>query len=172
MKNLLLLFSLLIIVSGCKENENTVADSGDNTATITDAQLFQLVKSSPKAAYFNNVTDTIPGNSGAAHAGNIFVWYNVQAKSQLTLTGRVQTNPVFPDSSLIVKEIFNSTGTKLYYAIMFKFSRASNKGPGDWVWAELNADGSPFISAAGKGESCAGCHSPGFDYTRMNDTHP
>lgn len=170
MKQALLLALLTLVLTGCKDDEATAPTASG--VTVTDAQLYQLTMSTHKAAFYKNSTDTIPGNSGAAHAGKVLVWYNAKAKEQLDANGKVKSSAVFADSSLIVKEIFNTSGTKLYYAVMFKLSSASNKGAGDWVWSELKADGSAFISAADKGAICGPCHSTGVAYTRMNDAHP
>ncbi|MFA6456067.1 MAG: hypothetical protein WCW40_04530 [Bacteroidota bacterium] len=172
MKNLFVSLSLILLVAGCSDKESNTVNQSTATVTVTDAQLYQLALTTHKAAFYKNSPDTIPGNSGAAHAGNILVWYNAKAKDQLDAQGKVKTSPAFADSSLIVKEIFNASGTKLFYAIMFKLSTASNKGAGDWVWAELNPDGTPFLSAADKGTACASCHAGGVAYTRMNDAHP
>lgn len=170
MKNTILLALLVLALTGCKEEETTAPTPA--SVTVTDAQLYQLALTTHKAAFYKNSTDTIPGNSGAAHAGKVLVWYNAKAKDQLDAQGKVKSGASFADSSLIVKEIFTTSGTKQYYAIMFKLSSASNKGAGDWVWSELKADGSAFISAADKGDICGPCHSSGVAYTRMNDTHP
>jgi len=172
MKNLFFSFLVIIFAAGCKEESLPTTTTGDKTITVSDVQLYQMATTTVKAAYFKNSPDTIPGNSGAAHAGKILVWYNAKAKTQLDAQGKVKASPSFSDSSLIVKEIFNSNGARQYIAIMFKLSTASNKGPGDWVWAELESNGQPFMSAADKGAGCAGCHSSGIGYTRMNDTHP
>jgi len=169
MKHTLFLALLAFTLTGCTDEETTAPTTA---VTVTDAQLYQLTMSTHKAAFYKNSTDTIPGNSGAAHAGKVLVWYNAKAKEQLDANGKVKSSAAFADSSLIVKEIFNTSGTKLYYAVMFKLSSASNKGAGDWVWSELNADGSAFISAADKGTICGPCHSTGVAYTRMNDAHP
>lgn len=171
MHKLILAFTVVLLAAGCNEENSPTETEKDKTVTVTDSQLYQLALTTHKAAFFNNSTDTIPGNSGAAHAGKILVWYNAKAKEQLDAQGRVKASPAFADSSLIVKEIFDNSGAKQYYAIMFKLSTASNKGAGDFVWAELLPNGQPFISAADKGAACSGCHSSGVGYTRMNDTH-
>lgn len=172
MRHLPFLLLTALFVAGCSEDETTAPPTTAGV-TVTDAQLYQLALSTAKAAFYNNSTDTIPGNSGAAHAGKVVVWYNAKAKTQLDPQGKVKSSAVFPDSSLIVKEIFDaSTKARLFYAIMFHHSGAANKGAGDWVWAELKPDGTPFIGAADKGQICGGCHSTGVAYTRMNDTHP
>jgi hypothetical protein len=171
MKYILFGSLILLFTAGCKEEESPAA-STPAVITVTDGQLYQMALTTHKAAFYKNSTDTIPGNSGAAHAGKVLVWYNAKAKDQLDAQGKVKSAASFADSSLIVKEIFNTSGTKLYYAIMFKLAAASNKGDGGWVWAELKSDGSPFISASENGKICGPCHSAGTAYTRMNDTHP
>jgi hypothetical protein len=165
----------LLIISGCREKEATSPTSPDHP-TVNDAQLYQMVLTVPKAAFFKHSPDTIPGNNGGAHAGNILVWYNAKAATQLDAQGKVQSNPSFPDSSLIVKQIFTSANVTTAYAILFKLRAATNAGAGGWVWSELSANGTPLASANSKGSGCSGCHSTvsglNFDYTRMNDSHP
>ena len=170
-KSLLVLTAIIMLV-GCKKTDAPTAAETENSVTVTDAQLYLMATTSFKAAFFKNSSDTIPGNSGGAHAGNIVVWYNSIAKQELDVQGKVKSSASFADSSLIVKEIFNPAGGRLFYAIMFKRTAASNKGAGDWIWAELQADGTPLISAKDKGAGCSGCHSAGVSYTRMNDSHP
>lgn len=166
---------LFLLITGCGEKESTSISPTDQP-TVTDAQLYQMALTTPKAAFYKNSTDTIAGNSGGAHAGKILVWYNAKAATQLDAQGKVKSNPSFPDSSLIVKQIFTSTNVTTAYAILFKLRNATNAGAGGWVWSELNANGAPLASANSKGSGCSGCHSTGsglnFDYTRMNDSHP
>lgn len=66
---------------------------------------------------------------------------------------------IFPDESMIVKEIYNIKGGPLQsLAIMYKLRNASNNGSG-WIWTEFNADGSVNYSSSEKGVQCIGCHS-------------
>lgn len=175
MKLPLLLLSSFLLIAGCSEKEST-ATSPTDQPTVTDAQLYQMALTTPKAAFYKNSTDTIAGNSGGAHAAKILVWYNAKAATQRDAQGKVKSNPTFPDSSLIVKQIFTSTNATTAYAILFKLRKATNAGAGGWVWSEVNANGTPLASANTKGAGCSGCHSTGsglnFDYTRMNDSHP
>lgn len=170
MKKLILLFAIIVLLSGCKKEESPTAATNP---TVTDADLYLLAKGTTNKTFYKFSTDTLlkGGNSAHVHP-KLRTWYNTKATTQLDAQGKVKTSPVFPDSSLIVKEIYNSNGTLLWYAILFKLSSATNKGPGDWVWSELEANGNPLISASEKGAGCAGCHSVGVGYTRMNDVHP
>jgi len=166
------LFTLttLSIIAACNEKSTTDGATG---IEVTDSQLYQLMLNSPKAAFYKNSADTIPGNSGGAHPGNVLVWYNEKAKDQLDANGKVKSSASFQDSSLIVKEIFNNN-TRSAIAVLFKLRSASNAGANGWVWSEMDGTGNPRISAKDKGSSCSGCHSAGsaYDYTRMNGAHP
>lgn len=172
------LLALFLVISGCKEESSPTGQNNQPQPTVTDAQLYQLTLSTSKAAFYKNSTDTISGSSGAAHPGTILVWYNAKAKTQLDAAGKVKSSPNFPDSSLIVKEIFDADKkTRTAIAIMFKLRNATNANANGWVWSEVDGNGNiiPSASAAEKGAICIGCHSTGtgltFDYTRMND-HP
>ena len=55
---------------------------------------------------------------------------------------------------------------------VMKLRNSANAGFGGWIWAEYERDGRVRYSTAGRGAACSSCHSPGIDYTRMNDTHP
>jgi len=169
MKQMLFALMLCLFAFGCKEE-----DSPTQTAqTVTDSQLLLLAKNITGKTFYKLSTDTLSKGGNSAHPGpKLRTWYNTKAAAQLTAQGIVKSSPAFADSSLIVKEIYNADGTLSLYAILFKMSSATNKGPGDWVWAELESNGTPIISATAKGAGCASCHASAFDYTRMNDVHP
>jgi hypothetical protein len=171
MKHILVILLPLSVFIGCKNDDSPLEQQ---SIEVTDAQLFHMALNTPKAAFYKNSTDTIPGNSGTAHAGKIVVWYNAKAATQLDVQGKVKSNPVFADSSLIVKQIFNTSNNTTAYAFLFKLRSAVNAGAGGWIWSELDSSGQPLISAKARGEGCSGCHSAGsgVDYTRMNDAHP
>ena len=137
----------------------------------TDAELLVLARSSGPWVFYKNSTDTLLKAAGSAHdEPRLRTRYNAKAATQLDASGKVRVNPDFPDSSLIVKELFTGT-TITTYAIMLKLRNAVNAGNG-WVWSETDAAGTVKISASSKGAGCIACHSVGLDHTRMNDTHP
>jgi len=140
-------------------------------AIITDAQLLSLAQAPGGWVYYRNSTDTIVKASNSAHdEPRLRTRYNAKAATQLDVNGKVRLDPNFPDSSLIVKELFTGP-TITTLAIMFKLRSAPNAGNG-WIWSELDAGGNVKISAASRGAGCVSCHSAGLDYTRMNDAHP
>lgn len=169
MKQLLFAAMICFLMTGCKKEDSpTSVDQ-----TVTDSQLLILAKNTTTKTFYKLSTDTLSKGGNSAHPGpKLRTWYNAKAATQLTAQGIVKPSPTFADSSLIVKEIYNADGMLSLYAVLFKLSSASNKGPGDWVWAEFEPNGTPVISATAKGAGCASCHSSAFDYTRMNDVHP
>lgn len=169
MKQMLFVLAVSLAVFGCKEDDAPT----QTDLTVTDSQLYLLAKNTTSKTFYKLSADTLSKGGNSAHPGpKLRTWYNATAAMQLSAQGIVKPSPIFADSSLIVKEIYNADGTLSLYAILFKMSSATNKGPGNWVWAELNPNGTPIISASEKGAGCASCHSSAFDYTRMNDVHP
>lgn len=138
---------------------------------IDDAGLFRMQAAANGWTWFGLTADTLAGGSTTAHEPKVRVRYNAQAATRLTPQGRVQAGAVFPDSSLIVKELY--TGSQLTtIAYMFKLRGAANASTTGWVWAESDGNGGVKIPASRRGTGCEGCHAPGIDFTRMNDTHP
>jgi hypothetical protein len=143
----------------------------DPPLEITDAQLFELQQAPVQWKPYKFRNDTLARAGNSAHPDRIYVRYNPAAATQLDTSGRILPAASFPDSSLIVKEVFTGS-TRTVIAYMFKRPDASNAGPNGWVWAETRDDGTPLISASLKGGGCVPCHSVGIDYTRMSDAHP
>ena len=80
------------------------------------------------------------------------VRYNLRAATQLDASGKVRSGAVFPDSSIIVKELSNGT-TVSVYAVMMKVRGSSSAGFDGWIWAELGRLGSSDtrpLAAAGR----------------------
>ena len=139
--------------------------------SVSDAELYAMQAAPAGWTFFGGTADTLAGGSTTAHEPRVRVRYNRAAASQLTAAGRVAAGAVFPDSSLIVKELYTgSTLTTIAY--MFKLARAENASPSGWIWSETDGNGAVKIPAARKGTGCVGCHATGIDFTRMNDTHP
>ncbi len=156
-------------LTGCSDSSSSPAPNPP--ADVTDAQLYELQKTAAGWTYYRLTPDTLVRGGNSAHPDRVLVRYNAKAATQLDTGGKVTVNADFPDSSLIVKEVFTGS-TRTIVAYMFKLRAAANAGPGGWVWSETRADGTPFISASLRGANCAPCHSTGVDYTRMNDAHP
>ena len=157
-----------LLFGGCGD---TSSSSPQQPAEVTDAQLYQLQQAPTAWQTYRMSDDTLMRQGNSAHPDRIFVRYNPAAATQLDGQGRVKVDADFPDSSLIVKDVFTGS-SRTIVAYMFKVRSATNAGPNGWVWAETLDDGTPFISSSAKGAACTPCHSAGIDYTRMNDTHP
>jgi len=157
-----------LIVGGCKENGT---DPPVGQVVVTDAQLYTMQQTSSGWVFFGLTPDTLTRGGNSAHEPRLRVRYNARAATQLDGSGRVKAGAIFPDSALIVKDLYTRS-VRATVAYMFKFSAASNAAAGGWVWAETDDAGVPKASASLKGVGCTGCHSPGIDFTRMNDSHP
>jgi hypothetical protein len=166
------IFGLITVLgvtnAGCTDNGTNAESEAPET---TDAQLFAMQQPASGWVYFGGTTDTLFSGGNSAHESRLRVRYNVHAATQLVAGGRVKADAVFPDSSLIVKDLYTN-GVRTTVAYMFKLRAASNAAASGWVWAETDGAGVPKASASLKGVGCTGCHSAGIDFTRMNDAHP
>ncbi len=130
----------LIFQSCTKEN-------GGNGIT-SDAKIYKLASAiSPRNYYMGGSVLSPQGNS--PH-GNFKLWLNNKAASKLDVTGELPIGDIFPDSSLIVKELGTPDVTQL--AVMYKLKST-------WYWAEYKPNGEVLISINAKGSSCISCHS-------------
>lgn len=171
MNRLSTIILLAAMASGCsKESSNP---SSDNTTGVSDAALFQLASRRSEFTPYKFSTDTLLRAPGSGHSEpKLRTLYNNHAATQLDGQGKVTASPVFPDSSLIVKELLNGDGSLSRIAVLLKLRTAANKDDNGWLWAEYGTDGSVLYSVDNKGAGCIHCHSAGVDYTRMNDSHP
>ncbi|HET9424475.1 MAG TPA: hypothetical protein VFO55_03815 [Gemmatimonadaceae bacterium] len=139
---------------------------------VSDTDLRMLVQPSGAWAYFRNVSTPIARASTSPHPEPfIRVRYNAFAATQLDAGGFVKTGAVFPDSSVIVKELSDGA-TVSTLAVMMKLNGSRSAGFGGWIWAEYTPAGTVRYSTTERGGACSSCHARGIDYTRMNDTHP
>jgi hypothetical protein len=167
-KNLLLILAVLAI--GCNDDESTPTVPGQ---TITsEADLYAIGKDPAGFIFYKHSTDTIAKGSGSGHPDpQLRTRYNSVAARMLDGDGKVMMGAVFPDSSLIVKELYTNN-LLTTYVFMYKRPGDKNADANGWVWAETFTSGAPLYAASNRGSGCINCHSIGIDYTRMNDTHP
>jgi hypothetical protein len=83
--------------------------------------------------------------------------YNAIAGSVLDADGEVIAGEVFPEGSLLVKEVFNADGVVVVDAVMKKSRNDPNAGE-SWLWAEYRRDGVIDFSITNKGNGCVSCH--------------
>lgn len=166
-----LVVSLTAACGGSDGGTGPSDDPGPVGAELTDAQVSALARATTGWTYYKNRPDTLMRSAGSGHAeARVRTRFDATAATQLDAGGKVRAGAVFPDSSLIVKElIIGSTLNR--YAVMMKMPSSANAA-GGWLWAYYGPDGSPQIPITSRGTSCVGCHASGIDHTRMNDSHP
>lgn len=166
---MLFVLMLSLFAAGCKDEDSPTTPGQSAT---TETALYMLGKSSTGFVFYKNTLDTISkgGNSGHPDA-KLRTRYNAIAAKYLDGTGKVKAGTVFPDSSLIVKELYTNNALTTY-VFLFKKNGDQNADANGWVWAETSPIGSTLYAANKKGVGCIGCHGVGIDYTRMNDAHP
>jgi Cytochrome P460 len=165
--NLLLLATAMLVaftmLNACK--------SDDDAAASTDKELYDMSKSGSGFTWYKNSDALLPKSSGTGHSQPLLrTRYNDVAAAMLDMDGKVKTGTVFPEGSLIVKELNNNATTIGRYAILYKQSGHPDADVDGWVWGYINADGSVVEPAANKGNNCRGCHGQAdhIDFTLMN----
>jgi hypothetical protein len=158
------------LVAGCNGDE-TPADV-PSVSTTTEMQLYVMGKDTAGFTFYKHSADTLSKAGTSGHPDpKLRTRYNAVAARSLDSAGKVKAGTVFPDSSLIVKELFTND-VLTTYVFMLKRPGDKNADANGWVWAETYASGSTLYAASNKGFGCINCHSIGIDYTRMNDAHP
>jgi Cytochrome P460 len=165
--NLILLANAVLLVltmlNACKGD--------DDSAKNTDQELLDLSKSATGFTWYKNSDALLPKSSGTGHSQPLLrTRYNDVAAAMLDMDGKVKAGTVFPDGSLIVKELNNNATTIGRYAILYKQSGHADADADGWVWGYINANGSVAEPAANKGNGCRGCHGQAdhIDFTLMN----
>lgn len=162
---ILMLFSFLggvWIINSCKK---------DKVASEVDQQLYEMAKTTTGFVWYKNSDSLLGKSSGSGHAEPFLrTRYNSIAATQLDANGKVQTGAVFPEGSLIVKELLNNSSTIGRYAILYKKPGSDAADAKGWVWGYIDADGTVNQPASKKGSACISCHSQAenIDYMLMN----
>ena len=167
-----------LLVAACSGGTSPAApratgtDATGTSAQLTDADVSARALASGGWTYYKRSLDTLVRAGGSGHVeSRLRTRFNVAAATQLDANGKVRVGAVFPESSLVVKELYSGS-TLSRFAVMMKVSGSPNASTGGWLWAYYGTDGATQISISGKGGGCAGCHASGIDFTRMNDSHP
>ena len=146
----------------------------DKLASDEESKLYQLATGSDFTWYKNDPVIRA-SSSSSGHSGFFRVRFNHTAFSAFDSTGKLPVGSTFPDSSIVVKELFSSPSEsdRKEWAVMQKNSASSNAVNG-WVWAEFESDGLVKYSTSNKGSGCKGCHSAtgNRDFVRVFDLFP
>lgn len=141
----------------------------------TDLELYQMSKTTSGFTWYKNSSASLAKSDGSGHSEPLLrTRYNSIAATMLDSVGKVKSDAVFPDGSLIVKELLDSQSKLSRYAILLKGSTHEDADANGWVWGYMEANGKVVSSAADKGSSCISCHSQGgnIDYMLMNSFFP
>lgn len=161
--------SIITTYSCSKEKGAIGTDEG------TDAKLYEMAKETNGFTWFGNSSALLNKSSGSGHPQPFLrTRYNSVAATKLDVNGKIISGSVFPQGSLIVKELYLDSSTLGRYAILYKKSTSGNADANGWVWGYINPDGSVAEPASKKGVSCIGCHSQSgsIDYMLMNKFFP
>lgn len=160
----------IMTIYSCKKEKGAVAtDEG------TDMILYDLSKEMNGFTWFKNSSSLLNKSSGSGHPQAFLrTRYNSIAASKLDSNGEIITGAIFPEGSLIVKELYPTSSTLGRYAILYKKPGSANADAKGWVWGYINPDGSVAEPASKKGVSCISCHSQpdNIDYMLMNKFFP
>jgi hypothetical protein len=166
MKNIALLTLISIFLFACKK---------DKALDGIDAELYKMAEETSGFSWYKNSDELLPKSSGSGHNFTFLrTRFNSIAATQLDGTGKIDQNAVFPEGSLIVKELINEDESLERYAILFKATNHESADENGWVWGYINSNSIVSASAKEKGASCISCHqqSGNIDYMLMNTYFP
>lgn len=166
-----LFISLALASFSCNEENDDPGDPEINT----DVLLYQKALITSNTTWFGLSDTKLNRSSGSGHTDPLLrVRYNAVAAAMLDAAGRVKADAVFPDESLIVKELYSDANTLAGYAIMYKKAGHKDADANGWVWGYLKANGDVNMTASAKGNGCTSCHggSGNINYTLMNNAFP
>ena len=156
----------IFAISSCKKEKEEIG---------TDQELYDLAKATSGFTWYKNSSSLLDKSSGSGHSQPFLrTRYNAVAATKLESNGKIIIGSIFPEGSLIVKELYDNSTTLGRYAILYKKSASADADANGWVWGYINADGSVAVAASQKGGSCISCHSQAdnIDYMLMNKYFP
>lgn len=163
----ILCIGIVIFISSCTKDKVPLP--------LTDEILYNMARSTNGFIWFKNSDTLFNKSSGSGHAPPYLrTRFNSIAAAKLDAEGKIIPEAVFPEGSLIVKELFADPTTIERYAVLYKSTNHQDADSKGWVWGYINADGSVASPASNKGSSCINCHSQegNIDYMLMNKYFP
>lgn len=157
---------LFVFFISCKKDEK---------ASATDVELYNMAKETADFVWYKNSDALLPRSDLSGHSETYLrTRYNSIAAAMLDGAGKVQSAIVFPEGSIIVKELRNSIASISKYAILYKESAHKYADSDGWVWGYLKADGTVAEPSSNKGSACRACHNHAgnVDHTLMNVAFP
>lgn len=143
-----------------------------NSDEPEDKALYQWITSETGYTYYKNDSAIIPTSEETERAHDNFMRIRLNKKvlSVLDSNGRLSDGKSFPDSSILIKEIYSDKNnfSPDILAVMVKLKGDKYSGK-DWLWAEYTPKGETEYSVTNKGKVCIKCHQSGDDYARIFD---
>jgi hypothetical protein len=163
-------FALFIIISAllvCSLLWACTKDVGTLPIIVfDDAALVALVKNDSGKVTWKNAANDSLFTSGAEHGSKQYkLRMNAIASAACTDAGKLPTGGVFPDASLLVKQLYAAPGGAVEkYAVLYKKN-------GAWLWAEYGVGGNVVHGFNESSATCTGCHTSNRDKTWTFDSH-
>ena len=160
----LLFFVLSLVIISCKKTPKGI-----------DGEIFELSEETVGFVWYKNSEAFLPKSSGSGHDFPFLkTRFNSIASTQLDNNRKVIDTAVFPEGSVIVKELFDDKEKFKRYASLWKNSASPYADSDGWVWGYIDAKGKVIESAENKGVSCIGCHNQtgNIDKVLMNKFFP
>jgi hypothetical protein len=165
-KLLFLLFPIIVLsIISCKKSK---------VAGI-DGELYEMAQETSGFTWYKNSSALLDKSSGSGHPQEFLrTRYNSIAATQLESNGKIMAGAIFPEGSLIVKELFENSTKLDRYAILYKDTDNEAADDNGWVWGYINENGNVSVSASTKGTQCISCHTQAdnIDYMLMNKYFP
>lgn len=170
MKNgLIVIFLVSVCVLASCKNEEQQTPQPLPLQLNTDSLLYAKSKEAGSFNWYRQNDSIQRSSPQSPHSKYFRVRFNNIAQGALTESGRLPQNGSFPQGSLIVKELYDSSTAPLkFLAILYKDQSAKEQANG-WVWLEIKGNGDQYISSSEKGAQCVSCHSSGRDHIRLFD---
>jgi hypothetical protein len=137
--------------------------------TAEDENLCKWISSEKDYVYYQNSLEILPTTEETERAHDNFmrIRFNKKAADVLNQDGHLPKGVSFPDSSIIIKEIYSEkTGAVEILAAMVKLKGAPNSNK-DWLWAEYSPTGEVEYSVSKNGKACVSCHKSTYDNVRI-----
>lgn len=146
---------------------------GCQKTTEADKLLFEKATDTGYT-YYKADSTVKPSSSPSAHNAFFRVKFNQTALAALTDSGRLPAGAVFPDGSIVVKELYNSVNGELQLLAVMEKASGNSAAGNNWLWAEFEPGGKAVFSTSKKGNGCISCHnaSGNRDYVRLFELFP
>jgi hypothetical protein len=140
-----------------------------------DKVLYDMGRKSDGFTWYKNSSAQLDNSDLSGHAEpKQRTRYNAIAATALDSNYKIIEGTIFPEGSLVVKELYKANGDLSSLAMLYKKQSQAEADADGWVWGYFEDNGDIRSAASEKGSSCRGCHSQSgaIDFNLMNVSHP